>query len=91
MSFEPRELGTLIVVVVKAVSAATPRVKSQRRRGRGLSTHTRTDTQPSCLENELLSSHPQRNLPNLARFGKQHPFCTVMVGSIKHKTKVIQR
>ncbi|EAL19688.1 hypothetical protein CNBG3160 [Cryptococcus deneoformans B-3501A] len=47
---EPKELGTLIVVVGKA-----------------------------------------RNLPNKSRFGKQDPFCTVIVGEEKQKTKPIKR
>ncbi|OWZ37781.1 calcineurin temperature suppressor Cts1 [Cryptococcus neoformans c45] len=49
-SVEPKELGTLIVVVGKA-----------------------------------------RNLPNKSRFGKQDPFCTVIVGEEKQKTKPIKR
>ncbi|KAL0247296.1 hypothetical protein I308_104332 [Cryptococcus tetragattii IND107] len=49
-SAEPKELGTLIVVVGKA-----------------------------------------RNLPNKSRFGKQDPFCTVLVGEEKQKTKAIKR
>lgn len=43
---EPKELGTLIVVVGKA-----------------------------------------RNLPNKSRFGKQDPFCTVIVGEEKQKNE----
>ncbi|RSH82261.1 hypothetical protein EHS25_005971 [Saitozyma podzolica] len=47
---EPKELGTLIVVVGKA-----------------------------------------RNLPNKSRFSKQDPFCTVIIGEDKQKTKAIKR
>ncbi|KAL7422359.1 hypothetical protein Q5752_003005 [Cryptotrichosporon argae] len=32
-----------------------------------------------------------RNLPNKSRFGKQDPFCTVVVGEDKQKTKPIKR
>jgi hypothetical protein len=33
----------------------------------------------------------KRNLPNKSRFGKQDPFCTVLVGEEKQRTKAIKR
>ncbi|WVN86238.1 uncharacterized protein L203_101399 [Cryptococcus depauperatus CBS 7841] len=49
-SIDPKELGTLVVVIGKA-----------------------------------------RNLPNKSRFGKQDPFCTIVIGEDKQKTKTIKR
>lgn len=71
---EPKELGTLIVVVGKAVCGF---VSPQ---------HCPS---PSTAYSSLTS--PQRNLPNKSRFSKQDPFCTVIIGEDKQKTKAIKR
>ena len=87
---EPRELGTLIVVVGKAVRhSARDAVQL-----------------PCCCLVGILPSRAgfgksetqrawaltmQRNLPNKSRFGKQDPFCSVRVGDDKKKTKPIKR
>lgn len=59
---EPKELGTLVIVVGKAVSYQSTAV-----------------------------ANSQRNLPNLARFGKQDPYCTIAIGNEKKKTEPIKR
>lgn len=72
MTTTARDIGTLIVVVLKAV---------------GL----------SLIENLMpinrliLSYFLQRNLPNKRQFGKQDPYCVVVLNGETRKTKVIKR
>jgi len=73
MTTTAREIGTLIVVVLKAVRFFL--FESVLRLS-----HFYT---PSCPL--------QRNLPNKRQFGKQDPYCVVVLNGQTRKTKVIKR
>jgi hypothetical protein len=93
---EPKELGTLIVVVGKAVRVLTLMQAVQVvQSSRDTAWMCRRICLPArgswCSPAGMDKLTRQRNLPNKSRFGKQDPFCSVRVGDDKKKTKAIKR